>query len=167
MHYSVVEGFGQVSMSEGASERSSFEVFFADAEPRLRRALVAAYGFERGREAAAEALAWAWEHWRELQDKANPVGYIYRIGARRTRWRRMPVTYEVAVRRDPWFEPELRAGLEQLTKRQRTAVVLVHGFGWQLQEVAAVTGIAVTTVQSHLDRGMAKLRAALKVGDDE
>ena len=139
----------------------------ADAEPRLRRALVAAYGLDRGREAAAEALAWAWEHWPELASKANPVGYICRIGARRTRWRRMPVTYEVAGRPEPWFEPKLRAGLESLTKRQRTAVVLVHAFGWQLHEVADVTGIAVTTVQSHLDRGMAKLRATLEVDADE
>jgi hypothetical protein len=33
-----------------------------------RRALVAAYGSRRGREAAAEALAYAWEHGGRLQD---------------------------------------------------------------------------------------------------
>jgi len=42
---------------------SEFELFALDVEPRLRRALVAAYGSDRGREAAAEALAYAWEHW--------------------------------------------------------------------------------------------------------
>ncbi len=41
----------------------TFEAFVRDAEPRLRRALVAAYGPEQGRDAAAEALAYAWEHW--------------------------------------------------------------------------------------------------------
>ncbi|HEX5587409.1 MAG TPA: sigma factor-like helix-turn-helix DNA-binding protein [Acidimicrobiia bacterium] len=158
---------GRVVTQERSSASDSFEAFFSEAEPRLRRALVAAYGLDRGREAAAEALAWAWEHWAELASKTNPVGYIYRIGVRRTRWRRMPVTYEVADRHETWFEPKLRVGLEELTKRQRTAVVLVHAFGWQLHEVADVTGIAVTTVQSHLDRGMAKLRAALEVDADE
>jgi hypothetical protein len=49
----------------------SFEAFVADAEPRLRHALVAAYGFEEGRDAAAEALAYAWEHWRAL-GRASP-----------------------------------------------------------------------------------------------
>jgi DNA-directed RNA polymerase specialized sigma24 family protein len=162
-----MEGAEPVVTREASPEVGSFEEFFYAAEPRLRRALVAAYGVDRGREAAAESLAWAWEHWSELIGKANPVGYVYRIGVRRTRFRRMPVTYVVAERPDPWFEPKLHAALEALTKRQRTAVVLVHGFGWQLQEVAEVTGIAVTTVQSHLDRGMAKLRLALEVDSDE
>ncbi len=90
-------------------EGEAFEAFFAVAEPRLRRALVAAYGFDRGREAAAEALAWAWEHWSELQAKENPVGYIYRIGARRTRGRRLPTTYVPNETHEPWFEPGLAA----------------------------------------------------------
>jgi hypothetical protein len=38
-----------------------FDLFFQLTEPRLRRALMAAYEFETGREATAEALAWAWE----------------------------------------------------------------------------------------------------------
>jgi len=146
-----------------AVEGEPFESFFAVAEPRLRRALVAAYGFDRGREATAEALAWAWEHWSELQSKANPVGYIYRIGERRTRWRRLPSAYVPDDVHEPRFEPGLAAALESLTRRQRLAVVLVYGYGWQLREVAEVCGLAVTTVQNHVERGLAKLRAALEV----
>jgi RNA polymerase sigma-70 factor (ECF subfamily) len=146
-----------------AVDRESFEAFFAAAEPRLRRALVAAFGFERGREAVAEALAWAWEHWPELEAKENPVGYVYRIGERRTRGRRLPVTYLPQDTREPWFEPGLAGALRALSERQRVAVVLVFGFGWQLREVADVCGIRVTTVQNHLDRGMAKLRRLLEV----
>jgi hypothetical protein len=44
------------------AQRPEFEAFVHDVEPRLRRALVAAYGFERGREATADALSWSWEH---------------------------------------------------------------------------------------------------------
>jgi DNA-directed RNA polymerase specialized sigma24 family protein len=146
-----------------AVEGESFESFFAEAEPKLRRALVAAYGFDRGREATAEALAWAWEHWSALQAKDNAVGYIYRIGERRTRWRRLPFTYVPDDVIEPWFEPGLATALAALTERQRLAVVLVYGFGWQLREVAETCGLAVTTVQNHLERGMAKLRAALDV----
>jgi DNA-directed RNA polymerase specialized sigma24 family protein len=45
-------------------------------------------------------------------------------------------------------------------------VVLVHGFGWTLREVAECTDVKVTSVQNHLVRGMRKLRVMLKVESD-
>lgn len=51
----------------------------------MRHALVAAYGFEEGMEADAEALAWAWEHWERLRDVANRPGYRFRIAQGRRR----------------------------------------------------------------------------------
>jgi RNA polymerase sigma factor (sigma-70 family) len=53
--------------------------------------------------------------------------------------------------------------LAQLSDRQRVAVVLVHGFGWTLREVAELTGTKITTVQNHLERGLARLRSGLEV----
>ncbi len=47
---------------------AEFEGFVRGSEPRLRRALVAAYGFEDGRDATAEALPYAWEHWERTGD---------------------------------------------------------------------------------------------------
>ena len=47
------------------------------------------------------------------------------------------------------------------------AVVLVHGYGYTLREVAALTGIRPTTVQNHLSRGLARLRLTLGVRDDD
>ena len=41
--------------------REAFTEFVQSVEPRLRLALMAGYGPERGREATAEALAYAWE----------------------------------------------------------------------------------------------------------
>jgi DNA-directed RNA polymerase specialized sigma24 family protein len=149
-----------------AREGDGFEDFFVVAEPRLRRALVAAYGVERGREAAAEALAYGWEHWSEVRALENPTGYLYRVGQTRSRARKDRVVFTVAPSNaDPLVEPGLAGALAQLSERQRIAVVLVHGFGWQLREVAEVTGMAVTTVQSHVERGLARLRAALEVHD--
>jgi DNA-directed RNA polymerase specialized sigma24 family protein len=52
------------STDEGEEER--FDALFQEVEPQLRRALIARYGVERGREATAEALAWAWQHRSEL-----------------------------------------------------------------------------------------------------
>jgi hypothetical protein len=43
-----------------------FERFAAETGPRLRTALTAAYGPDVGADAAAEALAYGWEHWPRL-----------------------------------------------------------------------------------------------------
>jgi RNA polymerase sigma factor (sigma-70 family) len=148
-----------------AADETAFGAFFSVAEPRLRRALVAAYGPERGREAAAEALAFAWEHWGELQAMTNPIGYLYRVGQSRTRSRKNRAVFERPDASEPWVEPGLANALARLSDRQRVAVVLVHGFGWSLREVADLTGTATTTVQNHVERGLARLRAALEALD--
>jgi DNA-directed RNA polymerase specialized sigma24 family protein len=143
-----------------------FEVFFDREEPRLRRALVAAYGLERGREGAAEAMAYGWEHWDDVRRMENPVGYLYRVGQSRTRRRKPAVTFEGPPHSDDiWIEPGLTKALAELSERQRIAVVLIYGFGWHLAEVAAVTGTRVPTVQTHAQRGLAHLRHALEVHD--
>jgi DNA-directed RNA polymerase specialized sigma24 family protein len=67
---------------------------------------------------------------------------------------------------EPWIEPELAAGLARLSQRPRIAVVLVHGYSWTLGEVAALLGVKVTTVQNHLERGLARLRSHLKATTD-
>jgi DNA-directed RNA polymerase specialized sigma24 family protein len=145
------------------TDRARFTAFVAEVEPRLRRALVAAYGADRGREAVAEALAWAWEHRAEVDAMENPAGYLYRVGQSRTRPRKDPPRFEAPPGAEPWIEPELLPALAELTERQRVAVVLVHGFGWTHREVGDLTGIAVTSVQNHVERGLEKLRAALEV----
>lgn len=149
-----------------------FEEFVARVEPRLRRALVAAYGAEGGREAVAHALAWAWEHWERVQRMENPEGYLYRVGQTgHRRWRRsrrvvFPLVADSREVREVWVEPGLPAALGTLTEPQRVAVVLVHGFGWTLREVAELTGIRVSTVQSHVERALKKLRARMGVDAD-
>ena len=141
-----------------------FEAFYRDAEPKLRRALVAALGSEPGREAAAEALAYACEHWERVRGMDKPVGYLYRVGQTRSRSRREPVGFPVPAEVGmPWVEPGLAGALAALSEHQRVAVVLAHGFGWTHREVGDVLGVAPSTVQNHVERGLANLRAALEV----
>jgi len=147
------------------THRHEFEEFVARAEPPLRRALVAAYGFERGREATASALGWAWEHWRRLDRVENKVAYLFRVGQSASRRRKTPLLFVRDASSDPWCEPELGRALDALTERQRTAVVLVHGFEWTLREVAELTGTRISTVQSHLERGLRTLRTIMEVND--
>ena len=61
------------------------------------------------------------------------------------------------------FEPGLPEALAGLSQQQRLAVVLVHGYGYTLREVAELTGIRPTTVQNHLSRGLSRLRRSLGV----
>jgi DNA-directed RNA polymerase specialized sigma24 family protein len=149
-------------------DQAVFERFVAEAGPRLGRALAALYGFEDGRDATAEALAYAWENWPRLQHIANLPGYLFRVGQTRARRRRQPPAglFEVGECGDYRFEPGLPKALAALTQRQRLAVVLVHGYGYTLREVAELTGIRPTTVQNHLSRGLSRLRSLLGADDE-
>ena len=147
------------------SAQDSFRAFVDLVEPRLRRALVASYGFEQCREASAEALAWAWENWDKAKSLDNPSAYLFRVGQSKIRRRKVPVSFDRNDREEPWFEPALAPALAALTERQRVAVVLIHGFDWTFREVAELMEVRVTSVQSHLERGLAKLRAALEISD--
>ena len=143
-----------------------FTVFVKDVEPRLSYAFAAAYGVEVGREATADALAYAWEHWSEVRGMENAGGYLYRVGqssARRYR-RSGPLFPAVVAAELPEVEPGLPAALNSLSEAQRTAVILVHVLEWTEREAADLLGVDRSTVRRHRDRGLAKLREALEVG---
>lgn len=154
------------SMLTDQATDSSFETFVKDVEPRLREGLSAALGSDRGREATADALAYAWEHWERVSGMENPVGYLYVLGrnrARRALRRRTVVLLPVDASRMPWVEPGLVDALEELPERQRVVVMLLHCFEWTMSEAADLLGVSKSTVQSHAERGLAKLRRRLGV----
>jgi DNA-directed RNA polymerase specialized sigma24 family protein len=161
-----IPGSQPVTAAQASPESRAFEAFFLENEPKLRRALVAVYGFEEGPDATAEAFAWAWEHWERLRDVANAPGYLFRVAQSRRRRRRLPVLRDVPGWAEHRFEPGLPGALAALSPRQRLAVVLVHGYGCTLREVSELTGIKQTTVQNHAERGLARLRARLGADDD-
>jgi DNA-directed RNA polymerase specialized sigma24 family protein len=132
---------------------------------RIKLAFLAAYGPERGAEASAEAALWATEHLDRLQQMKNPAGYLWRVGVSRTR-PRLRVGLPAVTTEEPSFEPKLPASLQSLSRHQRVAVVLVHGYGWTLQEVARVTGRSVASTQRDVTRGLTGLRHALGVNDE-
>lgn len=151
---------------------ADFDEFVRSVEPRLRPALVARLGPTDGREATAEALAWAWQRWPQPSGLTNPVGYLYRVGMSRTRRIRRPSPV--------WGSPNtsddtehlardgaIREALSRLTPPQRVAVVLVDGFGWTLAEVAELRRTGRSTVQKHLERGRTRLRSELQGSDDD
>lgn len=144
----------------------SFTEWAIEAEPRLRRALTASFGPQVGKDAAADALALAWERWHLVGTKENPLGYVYGIGrnkARRMTRRRNPDFSEVRMGRLPDIEPGLLDAIAALPEQQRVTIVLIHAFEWTMSEVADLLGVAKGTVQKHADRGMRRLRKTLGV----
>ena len=151
----------------GEAEREEFETFVHNFEPRLRRALVAALGFERGRDATAEALAWAWQNFSRVKEMDNKVAFLFRVGQSKSRSRKTPLIFERSASHDPLYDPGLAPALESLTEHQRIAVVLINGFDWKLREVAELMNVSVSTVQTHLGRAMESLRDKLEVVESD
>ena len=148
--------------------RSDFERFAGEVEPRLRRALVAGFGAVVGREAAADALAWAWQNWDRVAGLESPVGYLYRVGrtlALRSEGRDVPVAELAPAMASPAgsFEPGLAPAIARLSEAQRCAVVLVVGFGYPLREAAEVLGVTASTVHRDCERALTRLRSELEV----
>jgi RNA polymerase sigma-70 factor (ECF subfamily) len=144
----------------------AFETFATEVEPRLRAALSATLGSDTGREATAEAIAYAWEHWNKVAAMDNPAGYLYVVGrdrGRRMQRRRRVTLMPADTERTPWVEPGLPDALARLPEQQRVVVMLLHCFEWTMSEVANFLGVSKSTVQTHADRGLAKLRTRMGV----
>jgi RNA polymerase sigma-70 factor (ECF subfamily) len=153
-------------------DEAGFGELFGVVEAPLRRTLVAWYGPTLGRDAAQHALEWAWAHRSRLDGIDNPAGYLFRVGQshakRELRRSRVPATSLPAtvVDGDSPFEPELTAALAALSEQQRAAVLLVHGYGYSFREAADVLNVSLSTLRTHADRGLARLRAYLEVHDE-
>jgi DNA-directed RNA polymerase specialized sigma24 family protein len=145
------------------TDRDEFKDFVLKVEPGLRRAFFAVFGLHHGRDATAGALAWAWENWPKVKDMANPTGYLFRVGQSQVRTRKVRPVFVREEWHEPLVEPRLGRVLADLSEAQRTAVILVYGFEWTMSEVAALNGTKVTSVQTHLERGLRKLRSAMGV----
>lgn len=145
--------------------QQTYTSFVEEVQDRLRHALVARFGLETGREAAADALCYGWEHWDRIRAMDNAAGYLYRVGQHKAmrRLRRRPLFPAPPTHSEPVVEPKLPAALAALSAKQRQAVVLVHSYQMTHQETADLLGVSRGSVQRHLDRGLAKLRDALGV----
>lgn len=147
------------------AKTDSFTEFVAENEARVRQSLTAVFGVDRGKDAAAEALAYGWEHWDRVSVMENPSGYLYRVGYDRAR--RMSVRAvglpPVDQRVEPWVEPGLPQAVSALPEQQRVVVALLYGYQWSMSEVAEHLGVSKATVQTHAERGLRRLRRKMGV----
>lgn len=151
---------------------AEFSDFFAEIEPRLRLALVATFGSSNGRDAAAEALLWGWQHWDQARAMDNPAGYLYRVGysyalkASKSKTVPSDPLVPMASADQPDSGPELVALLSRLSDHQRVALWLVHGLGYRHREVAEVLECSASSVATHVRRALEKLRQDFEVNID-
>ena len=61
------------------------------------------------------------------------------------------------------ISPYTPESTDLVSEKQRAAVVLVHGYGWTITEVAEMWGVRFSTVKSYIDRAMKRLRRELGV----
>jgi RNA polymerase sigma-70 factor (ECF subfamily) len=154
------------------SREETFSLFVGEAQDRIRQALTAGFGAEVGRDAAEEALVYAWQHWDRVGGMANPAGYVYRVGHRiaqkmATAQRRPVVFPEIEVSNPIRVEPGLPAALSSLSAKQRAVVVTVHGYGLSQREAAELLGMSRASLRRHLERALERLRKALGVTADD
>ena len=148
---------------------AEFTRFVKEVEPRLSYAFFAAYGPDVGADTTSDALAFGWEHWDRIKAMDNPSGYLFRVGQSKARryHRRQLLFPPVPSPSIPDVEPKLPEALGRLTSNQRIAVVLIHAMDWTEGEVASLIGRSRSTVRTHLERGLRRLRADLEVDADD
>lgn len=133
-------------------------------EAPIRRALIARYGHERGTEAFADARAYYWEHRERMANHPNLAGYLFRVGqsaARRRRLRAALIDRPADGVQDRPLDHRLAGALRGLSARQRVCVVLVFAYDMERAEVAQILGCDRSTVDTHVQRGLRRLRQAL------
>lgn len=154
------------TVSEIGTE-GDLEAMLVQARPRLERALIAVRGVGGAEEAAAEAIAWGWEHGDRLVGMDNALGYLYRVALTRSAPRKAPPLPAVEPTTMPEVEPALVPALLELPERQRASVWLVHACGWSHGDVAAALDISSSTVSTHVARALESLRISLDVDRTE
>lgn len=149
---------------------SEFEANLAPLLADLRGLLVARHGVQIGLDVHAEVAAFAWEQREALGGMENPGGYLFRVSqSRARRYRRWGQTITLPKESNPGMptdtDPRLDEALRALNQSERTAVVLVHGYGYRYDEAAALLGWTSGAVRNRLHRGMTKLRRTMKERD--
>lgn len=160
-----LSGVMDPTVSSGAP--GTFDELVDMVRARLLPVLWSRWGVEVGSDICAEVEEYAWANRDRLLRMSNPLGYLYRVsqsrGRRYARWHRQvtfPSRFPEPVHEDPQLQETLRT-LAGLSADQRASVLLVHGFGWSYDDVAALLGISRPAVTNHVHRGLSRLRSAI------
>ena len=158
------------------TQRSDFAEFYRRSKDEcLFTVLVSVGDRDMAQELVAEAFARAWASWRTVSRHPAPRAWVVRtaLNANISRWRRrhrevsvpdpgsvadLPAADEAA---GSSVDPRIMAALMRLPVRQRQVVALRLFLDLDTDRAAEMLGIAPGTVQAHLGRAIAALRADL------
>jgi RNA polymerase sigma-70 factor (ECF subfamily) len=144
---------------------ASFDGFYVATRQRMVAYAYALTGdATEAQDAAQEAYARAWAHWRTVRTLDNPEAWVrkvvWRIAA--NRWRHLAAAARAAIRLSPPAarveatddHVSLVAALQSIPESQRRAIVLRYVYDLTVDQVAEECAVPVGTVKSRLSRGM-------------
>jgi RNA polymerase sigma factor (sigma-70 family) len=159
----------------GNQQLPDFAEFYRAFKDECLSAVVVSVGDrDVAQEVVAEAFARAWASWPKVARHPAPQAWVVRtaLNASVSRWRRhsrevqvpdpglladLPTVSDAPARPDP----RIMAALLRLPLRQRQVVALRLFLDLDTARTAQVLGVAPGTVQAHLGRAVAALRADL------
>jgi len=167
-----VDGPGTVA-ADTVPTTQTFETFCTVEGERLAKALALALdNRELGRDAAAEAMARAWERWSTVGDYDNVAGWTYRVGLNwgrsRLRRRRREVTSVLAPEEshtDPTYDDTITTAMARLSTDHRAIIVGRFYLDWSEAELADALQIPTGTAKSRLSRALEQLEHQLGADD--
>lgn len=151
-----------------------FDEWYVRVRPGLLAALISWCGDSSvATDAIDEAFTRAVERWPKVSRAASPEGWVWRTATNlvRRRMRRRSMELRL-VRHDPAVahlelrDPDLVGALQQLTERQRTAVVLHHVADRPVAEIAEMLGVTPGTVTATLHQARTRLAELLRPHPD-
>ena len=164
------------------TNRPDFAEFYRGSKDEcLFTVLVSVGDTDTAQDLVAEAYARAWARWRTVSRHPAPAAWVVRtaLNAHISRWRRgrreVPLADPGALADRPAggeafdspVDPRIMAALRRLPERQRQVVALRLFLDLDTAAAAAALGIAPGTVQAHLGRAIAALRADLMPEEKE
>lgn len=145
-----------------------FASFYRHGYQQVARALGITLGdWDLGAEAADEAMARCYAHWRTVRTYENPPGWVYRVGlnwarsTHRRRQRRYPYADRLDIEQPPVADPQIQRALEKLDVRLRAVIVCRFYLDLSTKATAEALGIRPGTVKSRVSRGLERLEALL------
>lgn len=155
-----------------------FDTWYAEAHPVLSKALTAWCGDASvAADALDEAFVRAIERWDRVRVLDAPSGWVWRTATNvaRRRVRRGELERRALRRRSAGAaesgpgptgdDVDLRRGLDRLSERQRTAIVLRYVVDLSQREIGTLMGIAEGTVAATLHQARARLADHLTATD--
>ncbi len=136
-------------------------------EPRLRHALTALYGPERGREATSEALEWAFAHFQlcgrssTADDEAARLRRLFAEGRARSASLRAPSLFDEPAALAADLDRRVAGLLSVMPMRDRVALLLIEGAAWTPGDVADLFGTVENRVLRSEQRWLPALQAAV------